>query len=242
MPTIRLDEISKFYKTSRQKQYPAISNISLTIQQGEFVFVVGGSGSGKSTLLGLMTGSIKPSRGNVYLDEINLRRLPPWARAAADLSFGQVRHQPQLLRRFTVEENLLTVAKEKRDWRDVSPEEKVIKALGIVGVSGAYEKYPGELSIAEIRRVDLARALINSPPILVLDELTASEDDDTGWDLLQLLREINQQGTTVIMATHASNMVNIMRRRVVTLVDGKILADIQRGKYGEIKGRFHRLK
>lgn len=111
---------------------------------------------------------------------------------------------------------------------------KMKKALGIVGMSGVEDKYPGELSIGECRRVDLARALINNPPILILDELTANLDEDTNWDLMHLLLEINRQGTTIIMATHSSSFVNLMRRRVITLVDGKIVGDVMRGKYGQI--------
>jgi cell division transport system ATP-binding protein len=94
--------------------------------------------------------------------------------------------------------------------------------------------HPLELSIGECRRVELARALIHSPPILVLDEITANLDDDTIWDIFQLLQEINHKGTTVIMATHASQYVTILRKRVITLVDGRILGDVQKGKYGDI--------
>ncbi len=94
--------------------------------------------------------------------------------------------------------------------------------------------YPAELSIGECRRVELARALINSPSILLIDELTANLDDDNIWDLMHLLTELNNKGTTIIMATHASQFVNIMRRRVVTLVDGRLIGDVRNGKYGDI--------
>jgi cell division transport system ATP-binding protein len=96
------------------------------------------------------------------------------------------------------------------------------------------KKYPGEISIGECRRMELARALINSPPILVLDELTANLDDDNIWDIFQLLQEINHKGTTVIMATHASQYVNMLRQRVITMVDGHIFGDVQKGKYGDV--------
>jgi cell division transport system ATP-binding protein len=101
-------------------------------------------------------------------------------------------------------------------------------------MSGSEKRYPIELSVGECRRVELARALIHSPPILVLDELTASLDDDSIWDILQLLQEINHLGTTVVMATHASQYVNILRRRVITIVDGHIFGDVKNGKYGDI--------
>ena len=108
------------------------------------------------------------------------------------------------------------------------------KVLGLVGMRGVEARYPVEMSIGECRRVELARALINSPPILVLDEITANLDDDNIWDMFQLLQEVNRMGTTVIMATHASRYVNIMRRRVITLVDGKIFGDVEKGRYGDV--------
>ena len=103
-----------------------------------------------------------------------------------------------------------------------------------MGMRGVEARYPVEMSIGECRRVELARALINSPPILVLDEITANLDDDNIWDMFQLLQEVNRMGTTVIMATHASRYVNIMRRRVITLVDGKIFGDVEKGRYGDV--------
>ena len=113
-------------------------------------------------------------------------------------------------------------------------DERIRKVLGLVGMRGAEKMYPGELSIGECRRVELARAMINSPPILVLDEITANLDDDNIWDMIILLNEVNRRGTTVIMATHASKYVNIMRRRVITLVDGHIFGDVERGRYGDV--------
>ena len=106
--------------------------------------------------------------------------------------------------------------------------------LGIVGMQGSQKKYPVELSGGEVRRVELARAIINSPPVLILDEITANLDEDNIWDIFQILSEINRRGTTVIMATHASQFVNIMYRRVVTMVDGRIFGDVERGKYGDV--------
>ena len=108
------------------------------------------------------------------------------------------------------------------------------KALGLVGLPKVGECFPAQLSIGEARRVELARALISSPPVLLLDELTANLDDDTIWDIMHLLNELNSRGTTIIMATHASQYVNIMRRRVITLVDGRLFGDVKNGKYGDI--------
>jgi cell division transport system ATP-binding protein len=113
-------------------------------------------------------------------------------------------------------------------------QERVEKVLGIVGMQGAQHKFPAELSGGEVRRVELARAIINSPPILVLDEITANLDEDNIWDIFHILTEINRRGTTVIMATHASQFVNIMYRRVITMVDGRVFGDVERGRYGDV--------
>ena len=154
-----------------------------------------------------------------------LRRLP-WT-AAAGLLLG-------LLNRFKSVAAVLLAANAGGMLRRSKSRQAVKKALGIVGLPGVETYYPAELSIGECRRVELARALINSPPLLLLDELTANLDDDNIWDLMHLLNELNTRGTTIVMATHASQYVNIMRRRVVTLVDGKLAGDVQHGKYGDI--------
>lgn len=212
MSTIRLEDVTKYYKRDG-KRYPVVSNINLRIEQGEFVFLVGSSGAGKSTLLKLITGELRPEEGGVYLDQLSMNRVPPWYWPKLRLAFGQVHQEPRLMRRRTIEENLSMVMKVGRVKRQGRQQIMMKKALGIVGMAGVEKRYPGELSIGECRRVDLARAIINNPPILILDELTANLDDDTNWDLLHLLLEINRQGTTVIMATHSSRFVNLLRRR-----------------------------
>ena len=119
--------------------------------------------------------------------------------------------------------------------RKVGPVQvRMEKVLRMVGVPNVQDKYPVELSGGECRRVELARAIINSPPILVLDELTSNLDEDTIWDIFHLLSELNRRGTTIIMATHAKKFVNLMRKRVITLVDGRIFGDVQKGRYGDV--------
>jgi cell division transport system ATP-binding protein len=237
MPNIAMEKVTKRYRDRVEKRIEiGVQDVDLTIQQGEFVFVVGSSGAGKSTLLHLMTGRAKPDRGKVYLDGHDLQWMLRLSKNRAALTFGQVWQDPTLIRKRTVEENLMLVARVRCDRWGSKKElhRRVEKVLGLVGMTGVEKYYPIELSIGECRRVELARALIHSPPILVLDELTANLDDDTIWDLLQLLQEINHHGTTVIMATHASQYVNILRRRVITIVDGRILGDVQKGKYGDL--------
>jgi cell division transport system ATP-binding protein len=213
-----------------------IEDVDLTVEQGEFVFVIGSSGAGKSTLLELMTGHIRPDGGRVCIGDRDLQRLLRWSGNRAARLFGQVWQNPMLIRKRTVEENLLLTAKigARRRENGKQVHERVQKVLALVGMTGMEKKYPGEISIGECRRVELARALINSPPILVLDELTANLDDDNIWDIFQLLQEINHKGTTVIMATHASQYVNMLRQRVITMVDGHIFGDVQKGKYGDV--------
>lgn len=236
MPTVQLEKVAKAYKSGRVRR-DAVSDIDLTIEQGEFVFVVGSSGAGKSTLLKMISGQIRPDQGTVRLDGTNLYPLPPLGFSRARRNFGYVSQEPQLMRRRKVYENLTMVARIGGFTREKKLQDLACKALSIVGLSNVVGKFPGELSIGEARRVELARAIINSPPILVLDELTANLDEDNIWDILHLLTEMNRQGTTIIMATHARMFVNIMRRRVVTLVDGKIAGDVAGGRYGDISSR-----
>ena len=238
MPTLRLQNATKHYRLGWRRKHEAVIDLTLTIQQGEFIFVVGSSGAGKSTLLGLLGGVISPQKGFAYLDKINLKCCFSRRRGKVRKIIGIVQQQDTLLRRLTIRDNLAAATKIGLDLfaPEARIDEKVSKALGVVGLPGAENKYPVELGPSERRRAELARAIINSPSILILDELTTNLDEDTGWDLLQVLMEINRRGTTVVMSTQSSSFVNILRRRVITLRDGKIVGDVQRGRYGEIKG------
>ncbi len=247
MPTIALENVSKFYKPKRRRKGPVhidmgVEDVELTIRQGEFVFVVGSSGSGKSTLLRLITGQDKPNQGKVYVDDKDLNWVLKLSRNRAAVLFGKIWQDPTLIRKKTIEENLALASKialGRESPRLV--EVRIKKVLGLVGLKGVEKKYPVELSIGECRRVELARAMIGSPPILVLDEITANLDDDCIWDTLHLLNDINRRGTTVIMATHDSQYVNILRRRVITMSEGRIVGDVQKGKYGDVLEREQKL-
>lgn len=236
MPTIELKKVTKRYRFER-RQYEAVSQIDLTIRQGEFLFVVGSSGAGKSTLLKLIAGQIRADAGVVLLDGSDVAPLPLIPSVRIRRAVGYVAQEPRLIHRRTIYDNLYMAAQAGGLNREKDAMERIYKALSIVGMRGVERQFPGELSIGQSRRVELARALVNSPPILVLDELTANLDEDNIWDMLHVLSELNRMGTTVVMATHASMFVNIMRRRVVTLVDGRIAGDVAGGRYGEIRGR-----
>lgn len=239
MPQIRLEQVSKYYQQEK-KAVPAVREIDLTIEQQEFVFVTGSSGAGKSTLLNLIAGEITPTAGAVYLDNVPIGQQRRFGHPRKAGCIGYVPQISQLMRKRTIEENLAMASMIGRGRRKVPMEERIRKALCMVGLKDVEKRYPVELSLGECRRVELARAIINSPSVLVLDELTASLDEDTIWDLFHLIGELNRLGTTVIMATHAKNFVNLMRKRVITLVDGRIFGvekwkvwrcDVERAEY-----------
>ena len=233
MPQIRLEQVSKYYQQEK-KTVPAVREIDLTIEQQEFVFVTGSSGAGKSTLLNLIAGEITPTAGAVYLDNVPIGQQRRFGHPRKAGCIGYVPQISQLMRKRTIEENLAMASMIGRGRRKVPMEERIRKALCMVGLKDVEKRYPVELSLGECRRVELARAIINSPSVLVLDELTASLDEDTIWDLFHLIGELNRLGTTVIMATHAKNFVNLMRKRVITLVDGRIFGDVRNGRYGDV--------
>ena len=243
MPTIELENVTKVYKPKRRRKGlvhtdMGVEEVNLTIRQGEFVFVVGASGSGKSTLLRLITGEIRPNEGRVCVDEKELGWMLKLSRNRAAMMFGKIWQDPTLIRKKTIGDNLALAV--KIAFGRESPrlvDLRIKKVLGLVGLKGVEKKYPVELSIGECRRVELARALIGSPPILILDEITANLDDDCIWDTLHLLNDVNRRGTTVIMATHDSQYVNILRRRVITMTGGKVTQDEEKGKYGDVLER-----
>ncbi len=234
MAAIELENVDKSYRRGPRLQ-PAAQNISLSIKQGEFVFLIGESGAGKSTLLRLMTGGIKPERGTVRLYGQDYAQMSEKRRRAAALMFGYVWQEPQLMKRRTVFENIyLSALVGERKCRSATVRERVQKALGVTGMAPFAGMRADELSLGQCRRMELSRALVNNPSILILDELTANLDSDSAWDIAFVLDEIHRQGTTVIMATHSHNMVNAMRHRVITLAGGTVTGDARHGRYGDV--------
>lgn len=233
MPQIQLENITKYYRHEK-RLIPAVKDINLVIEPRDFVFVTGSSGAGKSTLLQLIASEITPDEGRIYFDHIEYNAKRSFLRKPKKDGIGYVPQLSHLMRKRTISENLMMVARMRTGFRKERPHERIEKALRMVGLPDAGRFYPVELSQGECRRVELARAILNRPSVLILDELTANLDEDTIWDLFHLISEINRMGTTVIMATHAKNFVNIMRKRVITLVAGEIFGDVQKGRYGDV--------
>ena len=243
MPAIKVENVSKYYWQKRQHWFQrrhqeiGVQDVSLSIEQGEFVYIIGSSGSGKSTLLKLMAGQERPNKGAVYIQSENMADLRKARGRRLPLLIGYVSQQHTLDRGKTIGETLEQAARVglRKFGGKKELNNRIQKALGLTGLSGKQDQYPGMLTAGECRRVELARALINSPPILVLDEVTANLDADSMWDVFLLLNEINAMGTTIVMSTHNINYVNMVRRRVVTLVDGRLYSDEVKGRYGEVK-------
>ena len=243
MPTIKVENVSKYYWQKRQHWFQrrrkeiGVEDVSLSIEQGEFVYIIGSSGSGKSTLLKLMAGQDRPHKGAVYIQSENVADLRKARGRKLPLLIGYVSQQHTLDRSKTIGETLEQAARVglRKFGGKKELNNRIQKALGLTGLSGRQNEYPGMLTAGECRRVELAKALINSPPILVLDEVTANLDADSMWDVFLLLNEINAMGTTIVMSTHNINYVNMVRRRVVTLVDGRLYSDEVKGRYGEAK-------
>ncbi len=233
MPQIRLDGVSICYKKDKAL-FSAVNDISFAVEKGEFLFLTGSSGAGKSTIINALTGNIRPTSGKIFLDDANAKFLSARAKAKRKIRFGFVPQESHLVRRQTIYENLEPFAHLAKR-KDASIEQLINKAIALVGLDDVKGRYPAELSHGECRRAELARAILTMPTILVLDEITANIDDDTLWDMYYLLSELNSHGVTIIMATHSKKLVDIARRRVITLVDGKIFSDVKKGKYGTTK-------
>lgn len=223
-------EFKNVSKTYDNKQY-ALSNISISIDKGEFVFLVGPSGAGKSTFIKLLLKEVDPSSGIIMLDDtvvskLKRRELPFYRR-----KIGMVFQDFRLIPTLSVYENVAFAMRViEAPHRDIR--KKVPMALSLVGLSSKYKQFPHELSGGEQQRVSLARALVNNPSILIADEPTGNLDPDTAMDIMNTLNDINKAGTTILMATHAKDIVDTMKKRVVAVEKGTIARDEVRGKYG----------
>jgi cell division transport system ATP-binding protein len=225
---IRLENITKVYPAGAR---PALDNVSLDVEKGEFVFLIGQSGSGKSTVLRLLLREELPTAGTVTVDGRNLVKLPNRKVPELRRRIGCVFQDFRLLPKKSVYENvafaLEVINKSPKAIRRTVPE-----VLDLVGLEGKAMRLPNELSGGEQQRVAIARAFVNRPLVLLADEPTGNLDPDTSQGIMSLLERINRTGTTVLMATHDNNIVDAMRRRVIELEFGKIVRDQSRGVYG----------
>jgi cell division transport system ATP-binding protein len=225
---IRFDNVSKTYP---RQTAPALQNVSLEVARGEFVFLVGSSGSGKSTFLRLILREERASHGSVHVLGKDLGRLSNWKVPHVRRQLGTVFQDFRLLPNKTVAENvafaLEVIGKSRGQIRKTVPE-----VLDLVGLGGKEDRMPGELSGGEQQRVAIARAFVNRPMLLIADEPTGNLDPQTSVGIMKLLDRINRTGTTVVMATHDSQIVDQMRKRVIELERGHLVRDQHRGVYG----------
>ena len=227
---IRFENVSKVYPRSTR---PALSDVSLEVERGEFVFVVGASGSGKSTLLRLVLKEENATQGTVLVAGQQAGRLPQRKVPRLRREIGTVFQDFRLLPNKTVYQNvafaLQVLGRSAHAIRQVVPE-----TLDMVGLQGKEKRLPHELSGGEQQRVAIARAFVNKPPILLCDEPTGNLDPTTSLDIVRLLDRINRTGTTIVMATHDHDIVNDLRRRVIQLEDGIVVRDEQDAAYNPV--------
>ena len=225
---ILFDNVSKVYPNQTR---PALDNVSLEIEKGEFVFLVGPSGSGKSTFLRLVLREERPTTGQVWVAGKDLGRLSNWKIPQLRRQIGTVFQDFRLLPNKTVAENvafaLEVIGKPSSHIKKVVPE-----VLEVVGLEGKEGRRPDELSGGEQQRVAIARAFVNRPMLLIADEPTGNLDPGTTIGIMKLLDRINRLGTTVVMSTHDASIVDQMRRRVIELEGGHLVRDQARGVYG----------
>lgn len=217
---IKIEGVSKSYGNGA----PALSNLNLEIEEGEFVFVVGASGSGKSTFIKLLLKELNPTEGTIVVDDVNLSKLKSRGTAKYRRKVGVVFQDFRLLQDRDVYSNIAFAQR----VIGASPREikkNVARVLSLVGLSEKYRSNPSELSGGEQQRVALARALVNKPQYILADEPTGNLDPENSWEIMKLLEKVNEQGTTVIVVTHNMEIVKAMNKRVITMKKGVKVED-----------------
>lgn len=223
---VRFEGVTKLYGSSA-----ALKDVTLSIGKGDFVFLVGPSGAGKSTLIKLILKEIEPDEGEIYVEDKKINTLTNREIPELRRSMGMVFQDFRLLPHKTVYENV-AFAMEVVHSTTRTIRRQVPKMLSIMGISDKAEQFPSELSAGEQQRVAIARAIINNPMMLIADEPTGNLDPDTAWEIMKLINQINRRGTTVLMVTHAKDIVDRMGKRVVAIDRGHIVRDTLGGEYG----------
>lgn len=221
---IILENVSKQYTSG----VPALDNVNLRIEKGEFVFIVGNSGSGKSTLIKLLLKELNPTDGKIYvnkrfLNKITRRKLPLLRR-----DIGVVFQDFRLLPDRNVYDNVAFAMKVVEAPNRLI-RSQVLSMLSMVGLLDKYKNFPSEMSGGEQQRVAIARALVNNPAILLCDEPTGNLDPENSWEIMKVLEEANRRGTTVVVVTHNIEIVEAMKKRTITMNNGKIISDVKQG-------------
>ncbi|MBQ1525598.1 MAG: cell division ATP-binding protein FtsE [Lachnospiraceae bacterium] len=223
---ISLESVSKSYSNG----VPALNDVNLNIEKGEFVFIVGDSGSGKSTLIKLLLRELTPTSGRIVVNDYDLSKINRRKVARFRRSIGVVFQDFRLLKDRNVYENV-AFAQRVIEVPTRQIKKNVPAMLSLVGLAGKYKAKTRQLSGGEQQRVALARALVNNPPILLADEPTGNLDPRNSWEIMKLLEEINKRGTTVLVVTHNREIVNAMRKRVITIKKGVVVSDEEKGEY-----------
>ncbi|MBE5920190.1 MAG: cell division ATP-binding protein FtsE [Pseudobutyrivibrio ruminis] len=223
---IRLDHVSKSYEVGK----PALEDVTIHIDPGEFVFIVGDSGSGKSTLIRLLLKELEPTKGKIYINGQDLKKVTHKKIPMYRRNVGVVFQNFRLLPDRNVYENVAFAMKVvESSNREIK--KKVPNILSLVGLAAKYKSRPSQLSGGEQQRVAIARALINEPKIILADEPTGNLDSDNTWEIMKLLDEINQRGTTVLVVTHNMEIVRAMNKRVITIKKGVVVSDVGGDNY-----------
>lgn len=225
---IKLEHVSKSYSAG----IPALNDVNLQIEDGEFVFIVGDSGSGKSTMIKLLLKELEPTSGTItvngrQLGRIRRKQIPKFRRG-----IGVVFQDFRLLKDRSVYENV-AFAQKVIGEPNSRIRKRVPQMLSLVGLAAKYRSYPKQLSGGEQQRVAIARALINQPSILLADEPTGNLDNNNAWEIMKLLEEINNKGTTVIVVTHNMEIVKVMKKRVITVKKGNIVSDSKQEEFDD---------
>lgn len=209
----------------------ALSNVNVSIDRGEFVFLVGPSGAGKSTFIKMILKEVEPTNGSILINDVDITKLKnkqiPYHRRRIGVVFQDFRLIPSLNVYENVAFAMRVVEASGREIR-----KKVPMMLSLVGLSSKYKAFPNELSGGEQQRVALARAIVNNPAVLIADEPTGNLDPDNSKGIMDILVDINHAGTTILMATHAKDIVDSMKKRVIAIEKGIVIRDEQRGGYG----------
>ena len=226
MEFIKISNVEKVYKTG----VTAVYGLNVNIKKGEFVFVIGASGSGKSTLMKMLYREEKPTRGQIIIGGVNVGKLRNRKVYKLRRKLGIVFQDFKLLPKLTVYENV-AFALEMYGLPKSEIREKTLKAIDLVGLKEKAKSYPHQLSGGEQQRVSIARAIVNSPKLLICDEPTGNLDPDTSLEIMKVLEVINNLGTTIIVVTHDRDIVNKMKKRVISLENGTLKKDYEKGTY-----------